>query len=452
MSNSLANTPQNDDSQALFYFDRDGSTSRQGPGFNGFATDTFTSCEISAREWVSETFNGNKSDPKFPSQPVRVLCPFLRRFTDGPDSFFVVNQFPACSLANRGAYDDLVFLDQGNDGPPFYRYRQFMQVHEDNTCEGFERDDFWGKCLTPGNRISFPFWDPTSFSPAYSPGVFGDSFSELQQYSPPPLQLHRLPAISLRDVEPSAISTGSCRASWDASVPVRCGADKTRYFFFFLLILFSSFPYTSFFFNSSLPSLTFAFLSRLPNYLRYLVAKLGARGNGARGIADTTTWPTPTFAYPSTHINSIFLPLSGGPDVRILCLIYWRRFDGVEPTASEIPVVTSMVCVCVSVWRERKRAGKREGNRKKTSCAAANKEKKTRTSFVFLPPPPNNKKNLQVITQSAGPIFAGEEKLSWASGATDVASQEERSASLANAYPSNTSSSTSFDRYVLFFF
>ena len=51
-----------------------------------------------------------------------------------------------------------------------------------------------------------------------------------------------------------------------------------------------------------------------------------------------------------------------------------------------------------------------------------------------------------VITQTAGPIYSGEEKSAWASGVVETAGNVPALASLGQAYQANGTSSTSFDR------
>ena len=284
-------------------------------------------CEILPQDWVTSRGLG----APLVTQPLRLLCPVSRQEDPGVP---IINNSPECGLANSLAYDDLMTVGISGQLP-------FMKIKRANTCPlGSPMDP----CLSPGNRISYPFWDPASF---------GDG--KTKQLAPPAAKLHRLPAISLRDIEPSSATRADCRASWDPTVPVRCGSDLTR----------------------------------------YLVAKLGARGQ-----ADTTTWPTTTYAAPSTFLEVELF--RDGADVSARCKVTWQRFDRQQTDVAfslTAPVIKSMV-----------------------------------------------------ITQTAGPnpLSPGEEKLSWASSSTDLFAQSSStplfSVSVTNAYPADNSSSTSYNR------
>lgn len=134
--------------------------------------------------------------------------------------------------------------------------------------------------------------------------------------------MHRLPAVSLKDIEPPALAAnGSCRATWDTSVPVRCGVDKTR----------------------------------------YLVEKLGARGQ-----ADTESWPA-RGANNSTLTTAVVelysISVAQDQKLKLRCSPRWLRRDGSPPQSAALtPVVTELV-----------------------------------------------------MTQSAGPVFAGEGSQTWSS-------------------------------------
>jgi len=284
------------------------------------------------------------------TQPLRILCPVSRPVLL-PYADIYQNSSPECGLANSLAFDDLMYKNtQNGDALGPFRYPPpWMVIKRGNSCPlgSYAPMD---TCLSPGNRISYPFWDPASF---------GDGTTK--QLAPPAAKLHRLPAISLRDIEPSSATRDDCRASWDPTVPVRCGSDMTR----------------------------------------YLVAKLGARGQ-----ADTTTWPTTTYAAPSTFLELELF--RDGADVSARWRVTWQRFDSQQTSATfslVAPVIKSMV-----------------------------------------------------ITQTAGPnpLSPGEEKLSWASSSTDLFAQSSStplfSVSVTNAYPADNSSSTSYNRYGNFFF
>lgn len=129
------------------------------------------------------------------------------------------------------------------------------------------------------------------------------------------------------------------------------------------------------------------------DWTRYLVAKLGSVGT--KGKVDTTSWPArgANNQTLTTAIMSV-VPIPGS--VSFTCRPQWRRADGSYSGTNAPPVMTSMV-----------------------------------------------------ITQSAGPVYAGEEKLAWASGSADLGINSLLEYySVLGGYPSNSTLSTGSNRYL----
>jgi len=126
---------------------------------------------------------------------------------------------------------------------------------------------------------------------------------------------------------------------------------------------------------------------------RYIVAKLGSGGKTTK--VDTTSWPArgANNQTLTTAVMSV-IPFPGG--VSFQCIPVWRRADGSLPLLSATPMMTS-----------------------------------------------------RVITQFAGPVYAGEEKLTWASGSAEAGiGVSDGYSSVLGAYPSNATSSTGSNRYL----
>lgn len=193
-----------------------------------------------------------------------------------------------------------------------------------------------------GGRLDYHFWRPESLGgPGNAPAL-----RRAAAFEASPLRLHRLPALRLDDVEPkpaaparrmlaspdrgarvsaaaddggngtaAAASSSSssasalpplrsCRAGWskDGTVPVRCGADKTR----------------------------------------YIVARVGAAGR-----ADRASWPAVGADNRTATTADVELfagPGGGGGELRVRCTPRWRRRDQSPPaSAAATPLVTSAV-------------------------------------------------------------------------------------------------------------
>jgi len=305
---------------------------------------SYLTCQIQTRNWVRDEELGpmspfNNITLGFGATPVRMLCPVGSIHTP---STLEANDGPECGLYIDGDPDNFA---------SFYKniYPDVMSFLPQRSCPA-SAGVFGGApmsaCLSPGSRISYPFWDPTSFAAG------GNGAPD--QPVPPPLALHRLPALRLADVEPANPKNGPCRAIWDPAVPVRCGADKKR----------------------------------------YMVANLGPNGPG-----DTTSWPALGGANNQTTRTTAVVDVLSGPDggAAFRCLPVWLRADGSVPQSAALtPVPTSVV-----------------------------------------------------ITQSAGPVYAGDEKFAWASSAVETLVVEGPGlASVLGAYPSVDSMPTAYNRYL----
>ena len=109
----------------------------------------------------------------------------------------------------------------------------------------------------------------------------------------------RLPALRLTDIPDRG---DKCTASWDSSVPVRCGSDKTR----------------------------------------FLVAKLGARG-----LSDTESWPA-LDANNQTATTAIVELFQEGGEARVRCTPRWIRRDGTAPGVLGVKTLPASQSVLVT--------------------------------------------------------------------------------------------------------
>ena len=148
-----------------------------------------------------------------------------------------------------------------------------MHVHEDNTCPTQSMES----CLYNGYRVSYPFWDSKSFGA----GSYGQPVH--------PAYLERLPAtVSLTSYSPTLQPAPPAGQAGTRTCPSAAASTRRRHF----------------------------------------VAKLGARGQ-----ADTTSWPARDVNNQTATTAVIdFIPAIGDEPLGVFrCFPSWRRADGSAP-------------------------------------------------------------------------------------------------------------------------